>query len=433
MLIMEQVEIIESAPAPAPTGAAPSPVWHLVLGWILLVPMLFLSAMGTFIPQKGDPAFGATGESPASSAQHMIGVAVVTLLFSILIASRFSPVLAACRRMKLLLALPIFAIASTAWSVQPRRSIVSGIVLLVFTLFAIYVGTRFNVQRQFELIMLTGAVALPISIALVLFVPSIGASAAGWRGLFGHKQNCAAVCMLWLITALHWRCSGIYQKIFKVVYILMCGVMIVMSHSRTGWALTLIALVLWASLRAMQKMPPRETLLVVLLTLPCVGGLAFAALRYSSTITTSVGKDPTLSERTVIWSAVWDAILRHPVLGYGFVAFWNGLYGASQSVVLTSGWALAQAQNGFLDMWLALGAVGVALIAAMVIQAMRNAMRGFHLEGKGPYARWCIVVILTILLYNIGESSLALLHMVWFLFVLACVDLNQLASSTRAI
>ncbi len=403
------------------------------MGWAIVLPFLFLSANGTLVPESGDAAFGPTGESPASSTSHMIGVALVTLMCSVLIASRFSLVLSACRRMKLLLALPVLAIASTAWSVQPRKSIVSGIILLVFTVFALYVGTRFNPQRQFEFIMLAGAIALPASIALALFVPSIGASLAGWQGIFGHKQNCAAVCMLWLITALHWKCSGIYQKSFRVLYILMCGVLIAMSHSRTGWALTLLALALSVALWALQKMPPRETFLVLLLALPCVGALAYVLLKYFSTIASSVGKDPTLSQRTIIWAAVWHAILRHPILGYGFVAFWNGLYGASQSIVLTSGWALAQAQDGFLDIWLSVGAVGVALIAAMVVLAMANAVRSFHAGSNQAYVRWCIVVIVCTLLYNVGETSLGLLHMVWFLFLIGYIGLNETALAARSI
>jgi O-antigen ligase len=238
--------------------------------------------------------------------------------------------------------------------------------------------------------------------------------------------------MLWLITALHWKCSGNYQKIFRLMYILMCVVMIAMSQSRTGWALTLVALALSAGLWVLQKMPGKEALLISLLTLPCAGALAYGVYRYSSTLAVSVGKDPTLSQRTVIWAAVWDAVLKHPILGYGFVAFWNGLYGASQSVVLTSGWALSQAQNGFLDMWLGLGVVGVALIAIMVLKSMRNATRCFEVNDSGVYVRWCIVVIFSVLLYNVGESSLGLLQMVWFLFVLAYIGLNEIAIKTRA-
>jgi O-antigen ligase len=132
-----------------------------------------------------------------------------------------------------------------------------------------------------------------------------------------------------------------------------------------------------------------------------------------------------LSQRTIIWAAAWQAALQHPILGYGFASFWKGLYGPSQNVVLTAGWGLAQSQNGFLDVWLGIGLVGVALIAAMTGQAMLNAVQCLPLENNQTYVRWCIVVILCTLIFNIGESSIGLFRMTWFLFLLACIGLNQ--------
>jgi cytochrome c oxidase subunit IV len=79
------------------------------------------------------------------------------------------------------------------------------------------------------------------------------------------------------------------------------------------------------------------------------------------------------------------------------------------------------------------GAIGVALIATMVVQSMRNVARCFETKDTQVYVRWSIVVILTVLLYNVGESSLGLLHMVWFLFLLAYIGLSESALRARAI
>jgi exopolysaccharide production protein ExoQ len=139
----------------------------------------------------------------------------------------------------------------------------------------------------------------------------------------------------------------------------------------------------------------------------------------------AVGKDPTLSERTVIWAAVWTTIAKQPLLGYGYGAFWTGLLGPSLNIVLISGWALAQAQNGFLDIWLQVGVAGVVLIVLATGQAARDALRCFRGSGQDNHVRWCIVVIITTILYNIGESSLGMVQLVWFLFLLACIGLKQ--------
>jgi exopolysaccharide production protein ExoQ len=405
------------------------PVWQLALAWVLLIPLLYIAANGTFLPHAGAVDTAATGQAPGTDASHKISVAFVSLICMVLIAFRFDEVFALSQRMKVMLAFPVLAVASCTWSGDPRQSIVSGLILFVFTMFAIYVASRFSFQRQLELIMLVAAVTLPISILLALFVPSIGASEAGWRGIFGHKQICAAVSIVFLVTALHWKCYGIYQKLFRAMCIAMCCVLIVMSKSRTGWALALASLLLCVMIWMLQAMPVKQVVAILLLVLPAIAGAMYIIHTYAPSILASVGKDATLSQRTIIWASAWDAAVRRPILGYGFSAFWRGLYGPSQSVTLVAGWGLQQAQNGFLDVWLGLGAVGVALVAMMTAQGMRNAARSFYSAGEGAYVRWCVVIIVCTLFYNIGESSIGFINMNWFLFLLALTGLNQAAAA----
>jgi exopolysaccharide production protein ExoQ len=400
-------------------------IWHLLLGWVLIVPMLYISGDGAFVPRTGDVAFAATGGSPGTSGSHKIALALFCLVCLMLIAFRSSAVFALGRRTRIILAFPILAILSCIWSGDPWQSIASGVVLLIFTVFAIYVGSQLSFQRQFELIMMVGAIVLPASIALAIFVPSIGTESSAWRGVLVSKQNCAAVCTLLLITALHWKCSGIYQRIFRAMSIVMCGLLIVMSQSRTGWALAVVSLVLAGMVWLLQRMPRKQAMAILLPGFAVAVVAMFGIQVYSSRILALVGKDSTLSQRTIIWAAAWQAALQHPILGYGFASFWKGLYGPSQNVVLTAGWGLAQSQNGFLDVWLGIGLVGVALIAAITGQAMLNAVQCLPLENNQTYVRWCIVVILCTLIFNIGESSIGLFRMTWFLFLLACIGLNQ--------
>jgi exopolysaccharide production protein ExoQ len=406
----------------------PPTIWHLVLAWILVPILFYFAANGTFIPSSGDTSLSA---SSASSASHMVSEAIIMLVCSILVASRLPYLFSDYRRMKLYLALPILAVLSLIWSTDPRQTLVSGTVFLIFNLFALYLGNRFSFQEQLGLIMLVGAIALPLSIALAMFIPGVGTSEAGWSGIFSQKQNCAVVSMLWLVTAIHWKCSGLYQKAFRLAYILMCVLLIVMSRSRTGWALTLIALALSAAIWLMQKMPAKQSILITLLASAFAGGLGYAIYSYSTIIVTAVGKDPTLSQRTSIWAAVWVEITKRPLLGYGFGAFWKGLFGPSHDVVISSGWNVFQAQNGFLDVWLSVGVLGVAIVALMVVQAVRNAIRSFRAVNE-TFVRWCVVMIVCILLVNIGESTIARPQMGWLLFLVAYVGLDRAALAAQS-
>jgi exopolysaccharide production protein ExoQ len=416
--------------SPLPAGR-PVPMWNLLLGWVILIPLLFFATNGAVVPDTGDVAFRAV-EAGGSSLSHRLGLAVIVPLCSVLIFTRLPTIFAMGQRTKLIVALPILALLSSAWSESARQTLVSGTILFVFTLFALYIASSFEPSGQFELLMLAGGVALVLSIGLVLFVPALGAPGHSWRGIFAHKQNCAAVSTLLLVTAIHWRASGIYQKVFRASYEVMCCTMIVMSQSRTGWALAILAVGLSATLWLLQKMTPKEALFVALFVAAAFGGVAYVVYDHAAVLLPAVGKDPTLSERTIIWAAVWTTIAKQPILGYGYGAFWTGLQGPSLNIVLISGWVLSQAQNGLLDLWLQVGIAGVFLILLATAQAFRNAVRCFRASGHDRYVRWCIVVIACTLVFNIGESSLGMVHLVWFLFLLACIGLKQRAMGEHA-
>ncbi len=402
------------------------PIWNQPLSWVMLIPILFYATNGNVIPEAGDVAFRAA-EATGSSMSHRVSVGLVTVLCTWLIFTRLPTVFQIVQRSKLLIALPVLTLLSCVWSQNSSQTMVSGSILCVFTLFAFFVSTTFATSRQLDLLMFAGGVALLLSVTLAVFAPTFGAAGGSWRGIFAHKQNCAAASTLLLVTALHWKCSGSGQHLFRAVYALLCCVMIVMSQSRTGWALAVLALSLSVSFWLLQKMPPREGILTSFLVAGLFGGLGYAVIANASVLLPAVGKDATLSERTIIWAAAWTTIAKHPMLGYGYGAFWNGLQGASLNIVLISGWVLAQAQNGFLDLWLQAGVGCIVLVALITLQAVWNALHCFRGSGQDAYVRWCIVTILCTLVYNIGESSLGMIHLVWFLFLLACIGLKEIA------
>jgi exopolysaccharide production protein ExoQ len=406
-------------------AAESSPIWRLAKGWILLFPMLYLAMNGNIFAgaNGGSSTTEAGGDS---SALHKISLLLVSVIFITVISSCKAPLIGTLLRSKLVLSLPLLALCSSFWSEQPMKSLVGGAILLSFTVFTICIAAEFKFQRQVELIILSGAVVLPLSIAFAVLVPSVGTTPAGWSGVFGQKQLCAAISTLWLITALHWRCHGFHRRFTKPLYILMCAVLIVMSQSRTGWLLALVAVLLWAVLSAAQRVRRLEVVLGVAVSVPIILATAYIVFTQYGLLASSLGKDSTLSQRTIIWKAVWESIVQRPYLGYGFSAFWSGLNGPSQRVVLISDWGIQQAQNGYLDLWLGLGVGGVVIITLMAALAIRTFFKTVPMGESRSQLRWCTVIIITILLYNIGETFFGLLQMVWFLFLLAFIGLQSL-------
>ena len=117
----------------------------------------------------------------------------------------------------------------------------------------------------------------------------------------------------------------------------------------------------------------------------------------------------TLTGRTEIWSAVIDSIAKRPLLGYGYDAFWLGLEGESYRIILAVSWALAQAQNGFLDVMLEMGVAGLAIVLLIFGFAFRDALVCLLRSRDDAQLRaveWYLAIVILTLIYNLDESFL---------------------------
>ena len=86
--------------------------------------------------------------------------------------------------------------------------------------------------------------------------------------------------------------------------------------------------------------------------------LAFGfGIDISARLAEAVGRDPTLTGRTVIWNAVLSTHT-NPLIGSGYESFWLGP--RLQEVWAQTGGGITEAHNGYLEIYLNLGIVGLS-------------------------------------------------------------------------
>jgi len=117
------------------------------------------------------------------------------------------------------------------------------------------------------------------------------------------------------------------------------------------------------------------------------------------------GKDPTLTNRTFIWHYVWIAIENRFWLGYGYAGFWTGGNGPDVIVWQGMGTQIAHAHDGFLDIWLQMGVVGVALIVVALLLSLVLGLRKF-MRTFSDASIIGIVLTLFVIFYSLDESNL---------------------------
>ena len=139
------------------------------------------------------------------------------------------------------------------------------------------------------------------------------------------------------------------------------------------------------------------------------------------------GQGPYDDRQSGIYPEVWRSILKRPILGYGFGAFWYAGNFESQRIGLAVRWPnIGYAENGFLDLALQTGFLGVGLILMMIGKAAGQGIRLLRSPDYSPQIGWFLTILFLALLTNIDAGWFMTLNTLdWVLILIASIGLNE--------
>ncbi len=152
-------------------------------------------------------------------------------------------------------------------------------------------------------------------------------------------------------------------------------------------------------------------------------------------VLSATGRDMTFTDRTLIWTDVLHIAARSPVVGLGFGAFWVGHIGDAMYPMpnwsrKTPGWRPNEGHNGYIDVYVQLGAIGVALMVMVILVAFAGSLNDLQTQFELGSLR--LALLLSILMNNITETSfLKGTHALWFLFLLVAINVPRAAAPKR--
>jgi O-antigen ligase len=325
----------------------------------------------------------------------------------------------ALRSSKLLLSLIALAVVSASWSPDPAVSAKRAVLLLATTLFGIYFAARFDSDGQLRIIAVTMAIALGASIIMALAFPSYGTQAemgGAWRGIFWHKNQFGKIGVLSAFVFLLLRKQTPSRRWFWNLALVLALVAVVLSRSATA---IVVVLAVGLSLIAVNilRLPVRLGIPVACIALAMTTSAAVLATANMDFVFASLGREATLTGRTDIWTALKVPIAKHLWLGYGYGGYWLGPGSESEAVAEDAHWDVKYAHNGFLDMTLQLGAVGLAAFSLLFWMYTRAALR-LARSQRGGASLWPVCYLVFMLCYNFSDSTLmAHNSLFWVLFV----------------
>jgi exopolysaccharide production protein ExoQ len=129
-----------------------------------------------------------------------------------------------------------------------------------------------------------------------------------------------------------------------------------------------------------------------------------------------IGRQSNLTGRTEIWAAVLR-VASNPLLGAGYESFWLGPRVQQVWSYLSRYMHVNEAHNGYLEVYLNLGWVGVCLIALILIKGYTHAVDAFrHCPKIGSLMLAYVVSAAT---YSTTEAGFRLLDPIWIFLLLA--------------
>lgn len=404
------------------------PIFAKVETYALLLALFLFATGGAFLaPGMEEHAKGAATVVAATAATgplHLLELAIAFAISMKVTLSSWRGVAQMSAQMKLFTASAMLATLSFLWSVDPALSLRSGLYLLFNTLFMYYLVQRFPLQELMRLMMGAGVVAALMSIATAIVLPGYAWGSAGshvaLQGAFIAKNVLGNVAVFLMTPALFVRGMRLWVR---TTYVFIMLVLIVLSFSVQAWVAALFCFMFALVCMLFGRLSKKEAKWLGFVTVFPLLIAALIVLTYRMDILQFLGKDPTLSGRTIIWNAVLGSVQKRPLLGWGYNAFWQGFSGESGLVLLQVHFAVAQSQDGALDVLLGLGGVGLALVLAMFLQGFRNAVKCFRV-GATDAARWYLLIILLTIGYSVGEANLQQPNMLpWMMYIMACTGL----------
>ena len=352
------------------------------------------------------------------------GLRFVWLPIYLITAAILLPRLAQVRQL-LFASWPLLALVglcgiSAIWSIDPGVTVRRVVAVGATTLLGVYLAARYDDLGRLRMLAWCFCLIALSSLAFAVAIPRVGVTSeihvGAWRGIFPQKNalgqvmvyGSAVLMVLTLVDPVHRRKT--------LAGLLLCIALVLLSTSVTSLIGLVLVLALTAAVTLLFRHPGLAVLAIYVSVLGAVG-LTIALLTDPAAVFDLFGRDPTLTGRTDIWEPLWEMVRDRFWLGYGYGVFWEDPEGPAWYVRRAVQWNVPSAHNGWVELWLDVGLVGLAIFMAMFIVAVYRTVSRLRI-GVADVSLWPLLLLSLFLVFSFSESSI-LRHndLVWVMYV----------------
>jgi len=404
-----------------------SALWIPTL-WLLIIGSRMVSLW--FDVGAAQATEGAYAEGSPMDRNIFLALIVAALVIVIARGVRLSQVVKANHWMFLFL---LYCAVSIAWSDFPDVSIkryVKEIGNLLMVL--IVLSERDPGEALITVFKRCAYILIPLSVVMIKFYPAFGRTYGRWSGhlsytgVTNNKNSLGVLCAVCGII-LFWKLVSIWQRkrnLGNKMLFLVPAFMLVMtiwvlnlSNSATSMACFVIAI---GIITVIEVKAVRNSILFALPAILLLGGYIMMSDSLLGAFTGVVERDATLTGRTEVWQKVLEMV-ENPLIGGGYNSFFLGDRLTSLWSEYT--WRLTEAHNGYIEIYLDLGIIGLSLLVALIIVSLRAALTGVRSDIETGSLK--LAMLVSAIAYNITESAFRPGLLMYFVFVLVVIQMPR--------
>jgi exopolysaccharide production protein ExoQ len=336
-------------------------------------------------------------------------------------------------RQRVLLVFLVFAWLSIAWSIDPGVSLRRVLLFIGAAGVGWYIGERFLPSQQATIAAAAAAVGAVVSLLAVLVWRDLATKTITtradfnrdlWSGIYVNRNLLAIVMSFGLLAAIVLFPTS-RRRIWLVALACPLVYFLVLSQARTAPIALGVATATTLAVYLLRRfggkaLTARGGATITLLTLGTVG---FMVHIYWSDILGYLGRDQTLTGRTAIWQVNRWLSSARPWQGWGFEAIWTDPTVIQQSQRATGRYPFS-AHNGYYEILLSLGRVGLVLFVLFLASAAWRAFR-YAWPRRDLASLWFLAIIVFAVVVNFSESMFVSAEALWVLTVAASVGATE--------
>lgn len=403
--------------------------------WLPVISLFIAGTRNTSQWLSGHVGMSAAAFEEGNPLDRTISLALILLAVGVLMSRSFDWGTFFARNLALL-AFISFALLSVVWSDFPLITFKRWFRDLgAYLMILVVLSDPRPVEAVRTVLRRLGYLLVPLSILLIKYYSDIGRHYSIWTGgseFVGAATSKNTLGLLCLISGLFFfwdtmtRWNERKQRrvkrilLLNVVFIGMTLWLMNLAQSTTSYICLMMGsfVVVAAHIRFLKHHP--TVLKVMIPMLFCLYLILDFGLDMNGSMAQAVGKDPTLTDRTKIWAFVLG-MHTNPLVGTGYQSFWLGP--RLEDFWEHSGLGqINEAHNGYLEVYLELGLIGLLFLVGFLIAAYHSICR--RLTPSSDLAVLGLATWMTLVFYNMSEAAFES-GLLWMMLLFGAISLPR--------